>query len=131
MSSEELRSLMRRAERSVRSACNLLDDGDHDFAVSRAYYAMFYAATAALLQRGIKRARHSGVIAAFAEHLVKSGTFTREHQQALQAAFRDRSKGDYTGDFPPRELVEQRIEEARQFVAAVAHFLRTEGVPID
>src|SRR5437899_2975225 len=46
-------------------------------------------------------------------------------------ALRERSKADYTGDFPPRELVEQRIEEARQFVAAVAHFLRTEGVPID
>jgi uncharacterized protein (UPF0332 family) len=122
---------MRRAERSVRSARNLVDDGDHDFAVSRAYYAMFYAATAALLQRGIKRARHSGVLAAFAQHLVKPGTFTPEHQQALQAAFRDRSKGDYTGDFPPRALVERRIEEAREFVAAVARFLQTEGVAID
>src|SRR5713101_6822486 len=51
---KELRSLMDRARRSLRSARNVLDDGDHDFAMSRAYYGMFYAATAALLSQGIK-----------------------------------------------------------------------------
>ena len=45
MNREEIAALMRRAERSLRSAQNLLDDGDHDFAISRAYYAMFDAAT--------------------------------------------------------------------------------------
>ena len=39
---------MDRARRSLRSARNILDDGDHDFAVSRAYCAMFYAASATL-----------------------------------------------------------------------------------
>lgn len=68
MSQKELQSLMERARRSLRSARNLLDDGDHDFAMSRAYYAMFYAATVALLSQGIKRSKHSGVIAAFAQH---------------------------------------------------------------
>lgn len=42
---------MNRAHRSLRSARNLLEDGDYDFAMSRAYFAMFYAATAALLPR--------------------------------------------------------------------------------
>lgn len=55
MSREEIAALMQRAERSLRSARNLLEDGDHDFAISRAYYAMFYAATAALLAHDIKR----------------------------------------------------------------------------
>jgi len=68
VSQKELQSLMERARRSLRSARNLLDDGDHDFAMSRAYYAMFYAATVALLSQGIKRSKHSGVIAAFAQH---------------------------------------------------------------
>ena len=48
MSREEIQSLMTRAKRSLRSAGNLLNDDDHDFAMSRAYYAMFYAASAAL-----------------------------------------------------------------------------------
>ena len=51
MSEKELQSLMQRAHRSLRSARNLLDDGDHDFAMSRAYYAMFYAAVMAAGQK--------------------------------------------------------------------------------
>ena len=128
MSQKELQSLMERARRSLRSARNILDDGDHDFAMSPAYYAMFYAATAALLSQAIKRAKHSGVIAAFGQHLVKSGKFTREHQKALQAAFRDRTQGDYAGLFPSREEVEQRLKEADDFVQAIADFLKGEGV---
>jgi uncharacterized protein (UPF0332 family) len=73
VSRAEIEALVQRAERSLRSARNLLDDGDHDFAISRAYHAMFYAATAALLAENIKRSKHSGVIAAFAQHLVKPG----------------------------------------------------------
>lgn len=119
---------MRRAERSLRSARNQLDDGDHDFAISRAYYAMFYAATAALLAEDIKRSKHSGVIAAFAQHLVKSGRFAPEHHRALQTAFQDRSEGDYAGVFPSREAVELRLKEAGEFVAAVTEFLRKAGL---
>jgi uncharacterized protein (UPF0332 family) len=52
---EEVLSLLDRARRSLRSARNLLEDGDRDFAISRAYYAMFYAARAALLSEGIRR----------------------------------------------------------------------------
>lgn len=128
MSREEIQSLLDRARRSLRSARNLLEDGDHDFAVARAYYAVFYAATAALLVRDIKRTKHVGVIAAFGQHLVKAGPLTPAHQKMLQAAFRDRIEGDYAGTFPSREDVEHRLEEARQFVEAVADFLGAEGL---
>ncbi|MBI4517320.1 MAG: HEPN domain-containing protein [Deltaproteobacteria bacterium] len=128
MSRDEILSLIQRARRSLRSARNLLEDGDHDFAMSRAYYAMFYAATAALLSRNITRAKHSGVIGAFGQHLVKAGTFTPAHQRMLQAAFSDRTAGDYAGVFPTRDDVERRIEEATQFVGAVEQFLRNEGI---
>lgn len=128
MSREEVRSLLERARRSLRSAHNLLEDGDNDFAVARAYYAMFHAAKAALLVRDIKRSNHAGVISAFGQHLVKAGPFTPAHQKMLQAAFRDRIEGDYAGTFPSREDVERRLEEARQFLEAVADFLGAEGL---
>lgn len=127
MNQQELQSLMERARRSLRSARNLLDDGDHDFAISRAYYAMFYGATAALLSQGIKRAKHSGVIAAFGLHLVKSGKFAVEQQRALQVAFSDRSQGDYAGVFPSREEVERRLIEAGDFLQAIEEFLKREA----
>jgi uncharacterized protein (UPF0332 family) len=131
VSAAEIRSLMERAKRSVRSARNLLEDGDFDFALSRAYYAMFYAAKAALLRRGVQRSKHSGVIAAFAEHLVKPGCFPTADQRNLQAAFQERSEGDYAGIFPSREKTEQRLRDADDFVARIAVFLREEGLPQD
>ena len=33
---------------------------------------MFYAASAALLSRGVERSKHSGAIAAFGQHLVRN-----------------------------------------------------------
>ena len=94
MSDAELVSLMDRARRSLRSARNILADGDHDFAVSRAYFAMFYAASATLRSQGVRRSKHSGVIAAFSS----------------------RGAGDYGGVFPDREEAERRLQEAAEFV---------------
>ncbi len=58
---------MKKASRSLQSALNLLEDGDNDFATARAYYAVFYAAKAALISQAINRSKHSGVIAAFGQ----------------------------------------------------------------
>lgn len=88
MSREEITSRMKKAHRSLRSARNLLEDGDHDFAMSRAYYAMFYAATAALLSQNIMRAKHAGVIAAFGQQFVKSGRLPPERQFPVLAGGR-------------------------------------------
>jgi uncharacterized protein (UPF0332 family) len=62
VSEREVRELLDKARRSLRAAERLLDGNDHDFAISRAYYAMFYAAQALLLGRGIRRSKHAGVL---------------------------------------------------------------------
>jgi len=41
MSRKEIEELLKKSQRSVAAAEPLLVDGDTDFAVSRAYYAMF------------------------------------------------------------------------------------------
>ena len=119
---------MDRARRSLRSARNILEDGDNDFAMSRAYYAMFHAVNATLRARGITRAKHSGVIAAFGQYMVKPGTFSEEHHRALHAAFNARGAGDYGGEFPTREEVEVRLGQAEMFVHAAEEFLKSTGV---
>lgn len=128
MSREEILSLMDRARRSLRSARNLLGDGDHDFAISRACYAMFYAASAALLSEDIRRSKHSGFISTFGQRLVRAGVFAVDHQKALQSAFEDRSEGDSAGAFPSRQAVEQRLQEADSLVEAVSPFLAQKGI---
>jgi len=52
-------------------------------AVSRAYYAMFYATTALLGSRGLWRSKHQGLIAAFGEHFVKPGLIEPRYGRIL------------------------------------------------
>ena len=80
--------LLDKAVRALASARLLLDSGDVDGACNRAYYAMFDAARSALLATDApaapKRAKtHSGLIAAFSLHLVKTGQVPVEFGKAL------------------------------------------------
>ncbi len=62
---EEVEKLIKKGHRSLEVAKEIFNDGHYDFAVSRAYYAVFYLAEAALLSKGLSFSKHSGVIAAF------------------------------------------------------------------
>ena len=67
-----------KAERTLSAAALLLGSGDTEGACNRAYYAMYYAAQAALLAAGIAEPEngyksHQGLIGAFGKHLVLSG----------------------------------------------------------
>lgn len=75
----EAEAFIAKARRSLEAASRLARDGDHDFAASRAYYAMFYAATAVLATRGLRFSRHSALIAGFGQNLVATGQFSAEH----------------------------------------------------
>ncbi len=61
--SQDIPDLMARAEQSRSAARLLIDNGFLAEAISRAYYAMFYAATALLHSEGIAVSKHSAVIA--------------------------------------------------------------------
>ena len=119
---------MDRARRSLRSARNILDDGDHDFAVSRAYFGDVLRGERDVAFSEYPARQHSGVIAAFGQCMVKTGRFPVEHHVALQTAFSSRGAGDYGGVFPDREEAERRLQEANAFVEAVADFFRNEGI---
>jgi len=71
------------------------DRRGHATAVNRAYYAIFYAANALLATKGLERSKHSGVIAAFRQHFVKTGLIETEYSRFYGAAMDDRHEGDY------------------------------------
>jgi len=70
--SSEVIANLERAEQAVDAARKLVSDGYYDFAASRAYYAVFYAASALLLHEGLEFRKHSGVIAAIHQQFIKS-----------------------------------------------------------
>ena len=95
-----------------------------DFAVSRAYYAMFYAATALLFQKGFTFKRHSAVISAFGREFAKNDTAWRTHHQNLISAESLRNEGDY--DLYTQVLseeVEATLEAASNFIDAATNHL--------
>ena len=91
----EIAANIERAEQSVRAAQKLISDGYYDFAASRAYYAAFYAASAALLREGLDFGKHSGVIAHIHQRFVKTGKLSKEQGKTLNWLFELRSVGDY------------------------------------
>ncbi len=60
---------MEKAVRRLRVAEKLLRDGEYEDAVSRAYYAMYHAAKAALATVNVFPKTHKGVFQSLAEDL--------------------------------------------------------------
>ena len=58
---EEQEALLQQAAESIAAAKLLSDNGFVDIASSRAYYAMFYSASAMLLNENLRFRKHSGV----------------------------------------------------------------------
>jgi uncharacterized protein (UPF0332 family) len=120
MSRRELQELMNKAVRSLAAADLLIQKEHYDFAVSRSYYAMFYAAQALLLTRDIRRTKHSAIIAAFNEHFIHTGELPHELFLSLRTAFEDRAEGDYGLAVISAEQADGSLAAAREFVDRVS-----------
>lgn len=94
----ELQLYMHRAREMLRVASSNLQDGFNASAVNRAYYAIFYAASALLRTQGLVRSKHSGVISAFRQHFVKPGDIEIEYSRIYGRVMDDRQVGDYEID---------------------------------
>ena len=112
-----------RSHEDLQAARLLADHGFHAQAVSRAYYAAFYAASEALLALGETRSKHSGVIAAFASLVVKAEGVDEEIGRAVRLLFDQRSVADYGDESVSSERAEAALEEAAKVVAAVERWL--------
>ena len=113
------------AEEGLAAARLLLQHNYPGFAASRAYYAMFAAAEAALLSKQLSFSKHSAVISAFGQHFVKSGMLPTELHRYLLDAQKHRQSGDYGGaQTITRQDAETDLRNAEHFVAAVRSHLQ-------
>lgn len=115
----EQNGLLRMADESIAAARLLMEQGIFRFAVSRAYYAMFYCAEALLLEKGLSFSKHAGVIAAFGKEFVKTGELSDEHHRHLIEASELREDGDY--DYAAQigeDECQEQVEHARNLIAA-------------
>jgi uncharacterized protein (UPF0332 family) len=125
---KEIRSLIDRADKYIKSAGKLIEEEDYESSVSRSYYAMFYCTEALLLTEGLSYSSHKGVISAFGKHFVKTGIFDKAMSRELNRAFEKRQLSDYEYTFviDPEEAKEL-LESAKAFTEQIKAFLNTKN----
>jgi uncharacterized protein (UPF0332 family) len=122
-----------KAEAALSGARLLLRSGDTDGACSRAYYAMFDAAHAALSALGIEQTTtpvktHNGLVALFGRRVVLAGHMSAEHGEALNRVQRFRQLADYSGDPVGPENAKWAVEQAEAFVVAIRGMIERAGL---
>ncbi len=92
-------------------------------AVSRAYFAAFFAAEAALMALGETRSKHSGVVSAFVRLLIRGGQLDEGIGRLLRSLFERRNEADYSPVDVPAEEADAAIRDAERVVSAVKTWL--------
>lgn len=124
----EQAALMDKARQSLRAAKLLEAEGLYDFAVSRAYYTMFYVAEALLLGNGLAFSRHSAVISAFGQQFAKTGRVPAEFHRYLIEGQDKRNVGDYDiGPALDAHEAAGEISRAQQFLELADGMLTSNG----
>jgi len=125
---ETIRLYLDAANKELKGAQHNIDGGYYGIAVSRAYYAFLYTASALLLTRDIVRFKHSAVLSAFREQFVKTGLVQKEYSDAFGEAFDLRQTADY--DMVTAAEPEQAVavlKNAQGFVARISSYLEEGG----
>lgn len=126
-----VRAGMERARTMLVAARDNLRLGHLDTAVSRAYYACFHAAEAALRIEGQEPRSHEGLKNLFGLLLVKPGKLPRELGKILADLKNGREESDY-GLFSTRtaEDAAAAVSDAERFVSEIAAYLSAGGLPV-
>ncbi len=123
----EVALYMEHAEEALKVARLNLDNDFYAAAVNRAYYAIFYAANALLATRKLARSKHSGVLAAFRQHFIKTGILPAKLSDIYGQVMEDRHEGDYEILAAlTKEDAESDLRQAERFVEEVKSWLRKE-----
>lgn len=129
MSNEEQRTAVVRywwskADASMLSARREFEAGALEFAVNRLYYAVFYAVSAALLDRQLSFSKHSGVRAAFHREIIKNGLLDVKWGKLYDQLFEDRQEGDYMAMVTfDKQYVESQIVLCTEFLEELKHLI--------
>ena len=110
-----------KADMALDDAAFLTDAGKFGLAANRLYYALYYAASALLLSKGIATKRHSGLMTQINMHFVKTGILSKDEGALFKVMFSLRHEDDYE-DFI--EVEKADIDEYTPQVTALVKKLK-------
>jgi len=116
---EEARELWTRATKALDTA-SLLVDQDPDAAVSRAYYAAYYAVSAFFATEGKTFTKHRAVESAVHRDLVNTRIWPEELGKSFSLLVQARYTADYGGkSHATKDSASHAVQQARAILAAV------------
>jgi len=120
------RHRLQRARETLHEGNLLREANAQDGAVNRYYYAAFYAARALLATLELDSPKHSGVIALFNRHFVKTQVVSPDVARVLVRSFEKRLQSDYA-DFArtTAEDLDRLAVDVRAYVDACARVLES------
>lgn len=123
MTDKNIAQLKDKAKRSLKAAQVLHEKGDYDFAISRAYYAMFYMTEALLGMKEKEFSSHSALIAGFYKYYVESGLLQRKYHSYLDKAYDLREEADYAWThLPSKDVSQHLIQNCEEFFRVTERF---------
>ena len=115
----------------LETAKELLDLGKYKQFLNRSYYSIFHSMRAVNALDQFDSKKHSGVIAHFNQHHVKTGEFPREVSRIIRMASDMRENADYEDFFlASRQEAEEQIRNAEIFVKYVMEYLKKRDVTV-
>ncbi len=115
---------LERSKEDLETAEENLKSGKLRASVNRSYYAVFHALRAVTALDHFDSSRHSGIIAFFNQHYVKTGIFDKEISRMIDSCYRLREKADYDDFFlVAREDASLQIEKAKHIVQAIEQYI--------
>jgi uncharacterized protein len=119
------RLYMSNAQEMLNVAEELLRNDHSNSACNRAYYAMFYAASALLYSLGKTYGKHSAVLASFRQYFIKTGEFDKKWGDDYKVVMESRHTADYElYDTLEKESVMVIVAKAQEFVEEVKKWLQ-------
>lgn len=120
-----------RAREMLQVAQANLEDGFYGSAINRAYYAIFYAASALLLTKGETKSKHSGVISTFRRLFIKTGLIETEYSDIYGTVMDARMDSDYDMVYEAEENTARKLlSDAQRFVNRALMHLAKEGIKV-
>ena len=113
-----------RAKEDLETAADNLENGKFRASVNRSYYAIFHSIRAITALDHFDSSKHSGVIAFFNQHYVKTGVFDKEISKMIDSCYRLREKADYDDFYlVAKDEAVQQYNKAKQIYQAMESYV--------
>jgi uncharacterized protein (UPF0332 family) len=123
----EIKAYLMQSKDALETTKLLLDHQRFREAISRAYYSMFYAASALLCSEGKTTSKHSILISLFHQYFIKTKKFNDYYYKRFVKAFEDRLSADYKVLTPiVDEVAYKKYDDAQKFYQAAEEYLKKE-----